>query len=142
MKPLPPAGQSVDGVLRLGEMDVAGGDDRLVQVFAQLDDGAVEVLDDLFALHLAIPHHIGVVAQGLDLQNIVVRCNFLQFFVGAALYDCPVKFSCFTGRSEDKAVPILVQKAAGDAGLLEEVVDMGLADDFIEVFRPIWLRTR
>ena len=48
-------------------MDVAGGDDGLVQVFAQLDDGAVEVLDDLFALHLALPHHIGVVAQGLDL---------------------------------------------------------------------------
>ena len=127
--------RAVDGVLRLGEMDIAGGDDGLVQVFAQLDDGAVEVLDDLFALHLSIPHHIGVVAQRLYLQNIVIRCNFLQFFVGAALHDRPVKFSCFTGRSEDKAVPVLVQKAAGNAGLLEEVVDMGLADDLIEVFQ-------
>ena len=63
---------AVDRILRLGKVHVAGSNDRLVQILAQLDDGAVEFLDPLLAVHLAIPHHIGVVAQRLDLKDIVI----------------------------------------------------------------------
>ena len=34
--------RAVDGILRLGKVHVAGGDDRFVQVLAQPDDGAVK----------------------------------------------------------------------------------------------------
>ena len=127
--------RAVDGVFRLGEMDVAGGDDRLVQVFAQLDDGAVEILDDLFAVHLALADHIGVVAQRLDLQHIVIGRDLLQFLVGASLHDGTVKLACFTGGGQDEAVAVLVQQTAGHTGLFEEVVDMGLADDLVQIFQ-------
>ncbi len=127
--------RAVDGVFRLGEMDVAGGDDRLVQVFAQLDDRAVEILDDLLAVHLALADHIGVVAQRLDLQHIVIGRDLLQFLVRASLHDGAVKFTCFTGGGQDEAVAVLVQQAAGHTGLFEEVVDMGLADDLVQIFQ-------
>ena len=116
-------------------MDVAGGDDGLMEVFAQLDDGAVEVLDDLFALHLAVPHHIGVVAQRLDFQYIVIGGDLLQLLVGAALHDGAVQLARLAGRGQNQAVAVLVEEAAGHTGLLEEVVDMGLADDLVEVLQ-------
>ena len=127
--------RAVDGILRLGKMHVAGGDDRFVQVLAQPDDGAVEVLDDLLALHLAVPHHILVVAQGLDLQHVVVGGDFLQFLVGAPLHNGTVKLARLTGAGQDQAVAVLVQQAAGHTGLLEEVVDVGLAHDLVQVLQ-------
>ena len=116
-------------------MHVAGGNDRLVQIFAQLYDGAVEVFDVLFAVHLAVPHHIGVVAQRLDLKNIVVGGDFFQFLVAGAVHDGAVQLACLTGTGEQQAVPVLVQQTAGHAGLFEEVVDVCLADDFVQVLQ-------
>ena len=116
-------------------MDVTRGDDRLVEVFAQLDDGAVEVLDDFFALHLALPDHIGIVAQRLHFQDVVVGRDLLQFLVGAAFHNGAVELACLAGRGQNQAVTVLVQQAAGHTGLFEEVVDVGLADDLIQIFQ-------
>ena len=91
---------AVDRILRLGKVHVAGGDDRLVQILAQLDDGTVELLDPLLAVHLAVPHHIGVVAQRLDLKDIVVGGDFFQFLVAGAVHDGAVQLACLTGAGE------------------------------------------
>ena len=127
--------RAVDGILRLGKVHVAGGNDRLVQVLAQLDDRAVEVFDVLFAVHLAVPHHVGVVAQRLDLKNIVVGRDLFQFFIAGAIHDGPVQLAGFAGGSEQQAVPVFVQKAPGHPGLFEKVVHMGFADDLVQIFQ-------
>ena len=116
-------------------MHVTGGNDRLVQILTQLDDGAVELLDPLLAVHLAVPHHIGVVAQRLDLKDIVVGGDFFQFLVAGAVHDGAIQLACLTGAGEQQAVTVLVQQAAGHAGLFEEVVDVRLADDFVQVLQ-------
>ena len=126
---------AVDRILRLGKVHVAGGDDRLVQILAQLDDGAVELLDPLLAIHLAVPHHIGVVAQRLDLKDIVVGGDLFQLLVAGAVHNGAVQLACLTGAGEQQAVPVLVQQTAGHAGLFEEVVDMRLADDLVQVLQ-------
>ena len=126
---------AVDRILRLGKVHVTGSNDRLVQILAQLDDGAVEFLDPLLAVHLAIPHHIGVVAQRLDLKDIVVSGDFFQFLVAGAVHDGAVQLARFTGAGEQQAVPVLVQQAAGHTGLFEEVVDVCFTDDLVQVFQ-------
>ena len=128
--------RAVDRVLRLLKMDVAGGDHRLVQVLAQLDDGPVEVLDPLDAVHPAFPDHILVVAQGLDLQQVVVGGDLFQLLVGAALHHGPVQLTGFAGRGDDQPFPVLVQQAAGHPRLFEKVIQMGPADDLVQVFQP------
>ena len=126
---------AVDRILRLGKVHVTGGNDRLVQILAQLDDGAVEFLDPFLTVHLAVPHHIGVVAQRLDLKDIVVGGDFFQFLVAGAVHDGAVQLACLTGAGEQQAVTVFVQQAAGHAGLFEEVVDVCLADDFVQVLQ-------
>ena len=106
-----------------------------MQILAQLDDGAVEFLDPFLTVHLAVPHHIGVVAQRLDLKDIVVGGDFFQFLVAGAVHDGAVQLACLTGTGEQQAVPVLVQQTAGHAGLFEEVVDVCLADDFVQVLQ-------
>ena len=127
--------RTVHGIFRLGEVHVAGGDHRLVQVLAQLDDRAVEVLDLLLAVHLALAHHVGVVAQGLDLQNVVVGGNFLQFLVGGAVHDGTIQLTGLAGTGEQQAVPVLVQQAAGHAGLFEEIIDVCFTDDLVQILQ-------
>ena len=126
---------AVSRILRLGKVHVAGGNDRLVQIFAQLDDRAVEVFDVLFAVHLAVPHHVGVVAQRLDLKNIVVGRDLFQFFIAGAIHDGPVQLAGFAGGSEQQAVPVFVQKTPRHPGLFEKVVHMGFADDLVQIFQ-------
>ena len=100
-----------------------------------LDAGAVELLDPLLAIHLAVPHHIGVVAQRLDLKDIVVGGDLFQLLVAGAVHNGAVQLACLTGAGEQQAVPVLVQQTAGHAGLFEEVVDMRLADDLVQVLQ-------
>ena len=106
-----------------------------MQILTQLDNGAVELLDPLLAVHLTVPHHIGVVAQRLDLKDIVVGGDFFQFLIAGAVHDGAVQLACLTGAGEQQAVPVLVQQAAGHTGLFEEVVDVCFTDDLVQVFQ-------
>ena len=126
---------TVGRIFRLGEVHVAGSNDRLVQVFAQFNNRAVEVLDVLLAVHLALAHHVGIVAQRLNFQDIIVGCDLFQFVVAGAVHDGAVQLTCFAGRGEQQAVAVLVQQAAGHAGLFEEVIHVGFADDLVQVLQ-------
>ena len=127
--------RAVDRVLRLLEMDVAGGDHRLVQVLPQPDDGAVEVFDPLDAVHAALPDHVFVVAQRLHFQQVVIGGDLFQLLVGAALHHGAVQLAGLAGRGDDEPFAVLVQQAAGHPRLFEKVVQMGLADDLVQVFQ-------
>ena len=69
---------AVDFVLWVEEVDVAGGADGLAQLFAELDDRAVEAAQLLLAFGHAFFQHEAVVADGLDLEEIVERGDALQ----------------------------------------------------------------
>ena len=125
----------VNGVLRVLEMHVTGGHHRFVQRLAQLDDGAVEILYLLDGIHQVLPQHILVVAQRLHFQKIVVIGNTAQLLKAAALHHSSVKFTRFTGRTNDKPLAVFVQHTAGHPGLLEEILGVGLTDDFVKVFQ-------
>ena len=78
-------------------MGVAGGDDGLVQVLAQFDDSAVEVLDCVDGLHLAVSDHELVVAKRLDFEIVVIVSNAQQLLVGLAGHDGAVQLASFAG---------------------------------------------
>ena len=126
----------VDSILRLLKMHVAGGNDRLVQFLAQLDDGTVEVLDRLDGVHRAVAHHKFVVAQRLHFQNVVIFRDAQQFLVGLPRHNSSVKLPCFTGRGEQQSLPVLVEQTAGHTGFFEEILGMGGTDDAVKVFEP------
>ena len=88
-------------VLRIHEVDVAGGAHRDVQLLAQADDGAVELLQLLLILGNPLPHHKGVVAKRLDLQKIVEPGDVAQLAPWLAVQDGPEQFPLLTGAADD-----------------------------------------
>ena len=69
---------TVNFVLRVQEVDVAGGTHRLAQLLSQPHYGAVEVPQLLFRAHHALAEHEHIVADGLDLQKVVPGGNALE----------------------------------------------------------------
>ena len=126
---------AVSSILRFLEMHVPRSHHRLVQFFGQGNDGAVEVLHRLNGIHLAVAHHELIVAQGLDLQHIVIVGDTQKILVTASRHNGTVEFPCFAGRGKDQTFPILVEQAAGHPGLLEEILGVSSTDDAVQVFQ-------
>ena len=126
---------AVDLVLRLLKMDVAGGADRLAQLLAQTDDGAVELPQVLLRLDIAVADHELVVAQGLDLQIVVERGDAAQLrpvlMVGHRLE----KLARLAGRTDDEALAVGHQLRLGDDRHALEVLQVGGGDQLVEVFQ-------
>ena len=69
---------AVDLVLRVQEVDVAGGAHRLAQLLPQGHDGPVEVPQLLLCADHPLAEHEHIVAQGLDLQIVIPGGNALE----------------------------------------------------------------
>ena len=65
-------------ILRVEKVHVAGRDDGLSQLLAELDDGAVEAAQLLLVLGKPLVEHEAVVADGLNLQKVIEACDTLQ----------------------------------------------------------------
>ena len=115
-------------------MGVTRSHDRLVQILAQLYDGAVEVLDRLNRIHLPVAEHKFIVAEGLDLEIIVIIGDAQQLLIRLARHDRPVKLTRFTGRGKQQSLAVLVQQAARHTRFFEEILGVRGADDAVEVF--------
>ena len=127
--------RAVDGVLRLHKMHVARGHHHFAQRFAQTDNRLVEFLNLLDAVHHVLPQHVFVVAQRLHLKKIVISGDIFQLIKASPLHDRPVKFSRFTGRADDKALTVFVQKAARHTRNLEEIIHMRGRNDTVQIFQ-------
>ena len=90
--------RAVNAVLRLLEVNVTGGNHGDMQFFAQLDDGAVEVLDGFDGIHLPIADHELVVAKRLHFQIVIIPGNTQQFIMGLACHYGAVQLACFARR--------------------------------------------
>ena len=75
-----------------------GGNHGDMQFFAQLDDGAVEVLDGFDGIHLPIADHELVVAKRLHFKIVIIPGNAQQFIMGLACHYGAVQLACFARR--------------------------------------------
>ena len=90
-------------------MHIAGGADRLVEFLSQLHNLPVQILqisDRADLRHLRITDHKFIVACGLNLQVIIKFDNSRDFFFRTFIYNSPEKLSCFTGRPDNKSLPV------------------------------------
>ena len=120
-------------ILRLLKMHVAGGADGLVQLLAQLDDGAVEVPQFLFGSHIPIAQHEHIIADGLDLQIIVKRGDPPQFRPVLVIRHRPEELAGFAGRADEQPLPVRHQFRLGNDGHPLEILQVGGGDQLIQV---------
>ena len=123
-------------VLRLPEMDVAGGADRLVQFLSQPDDGAVELPQILLAPGVAVAEHESVVAQGLNFQIVVKGRDALQFVPILVIHHSLEQLAGFAGGADDQALPMGHQLTFWDGRHPLEIFQVGGGNQLVEVFQP------
>ena len=85
-------------------MDVSRRADRLSQFLTQSDDGAVELAQLLVALRDALGQHKAVVAQGLDLKEIVERSDAFELRVTFMGHDGLEQLACLAGRADNETL--------------------------------------
>ena len=122
-------------VLRLLKMHVAGGADGLAQLLAQADDGAVEILQLLHRLHVAVAQHEHVVAHRLYLQIVVKAGDALQLRPLPVIRHRPEQLARLAGRADDKPLPVSRQLRLGDGGHPVEVLQVGGGDELVQVLQ-------
>ena len=120
-------------ILRVEEVDVAGGTHGLVQLLAQPHDGTVELPQVLLRLHVAVSQHEGVVAKRLDLQIVVVVGNALELLPVLVIRHGPEQLARLAGGAHDDALPVLVEQCLGDGGHPLEILQVGRGDHLVEV---------
>ena len=124
---------AVDGVLRVHEVDVAGGHHGDVQFIAKGEYFAVEVAQALFVLHRALAHEEGVVADGLYLQIVVEAGDALQCLCVLARQHGAEEFPGLAGAADDETLAVLLDQFARHARRAVEVVEVTFADEAVEV---------
>ena len=111
---------AVIGILRVHEVHVARGDNRLAELFAQADDRAVEFTQLFLILDLAIADHKRVVADRLDLQVIVKFRDAAQLRPGRAVEHGAEQLARLAGAAKQEPFAVLHERAFEDARLFEE----------------------
>ena len=135
---------SVDRILRIQEMNVAGRDDRFSVFFTESDDPAVVILQVLYGLRLIfqIPLLVvfghsqeHVVAERLDLKIIIEIHQLLEFFPCSASLDRLEQFASLAGRADDQAFSVRAQETARQHGTaVEHVFQVRLGDAAVQVY--------
>ena len=120
-------------VLRLLEVDVAGGADGLVQLPAQADDGAVELPQLLLRLDVAVAEHEHIVADGLYFQIVVKRRDAPELGPVLVVLHRLEQLPGLAGGADDEPLPVGHQLGFGDDGHPLEVLQVGGGDQLVQV---------
>ena len=126
---------AVDLVLGVEEMDVARRADGLAELLAKLHDRAVEVLEVLVVIHRTVAHQKAVVAQGLDLKEIVKRGDALELVPVLVVDDGAEQLARFTGGADDQALAVRNELAFRNDRHALEVFEVRSRDELIEIFQ-------
>ena len=124
---------AVSLVLRLLEVDVAGGADGLVQLLAQADDGAVELPQLLLRLDVTVAEHEHIVADGLNFQIVVKRRDAPELGPVLVVLHRLEQLPGLAGGADDEALPVSHQLGFGDDGHPLEVLQVGGGDQLVQV---------
>ena len=84
-------------------------------------------------LHHTLAQHEGVVAQRLNLQEIVPGGDALELRKVLALHHRLKQLSRLAGRADNESLPVLVDEALGHDGVALEVVQVRGRDELVEI---------
>ncbi len=115
---------AVDLILGVEEVDIARCTDGLAKLFAQADNGAVEVPEVLVVPRCALAHQEAVVAQGLDLKKVVERGDAFELVPVLVIHDGAEQLSRLAGRADDQPLAVRDQLAFGDDRHALEVLEI------------------
>ena len=120
---------AVDLVLGVQEMHITGGHHRLVELFAQLHDSGVELLNILHGIHIANllgVYHELIVPAGLHLQIVIEIHQPGYLHIALSVQQRAVQLSRLAGASQDQPLPVLHHETLGNPGMSTEIGQMGL----------------
>ena len=123
-----PAGHDdtpVDLVLRIQKMYIAGSHHRLVELFPQLHDTAVHILDIFYRMDTPDPlgcNHEFIVPRGLDFQIVIKVHNPCNGDFALFIQQGPVQFPGFAGTAQKQPVSVFHNQALGDPGMAVAVI--------------------
>ena len=98
-------------------MHITGGKNRFVQLFSQFHNLPIQILQIFLGLDIfpvLFPDHKCIVADRLDLQIVIKVRNTNYFLLCFSLQNCLEQLSCFTGRSQNQSLPILLYSTLRD----------------------------
>ena len=122
-----------DLVLRVEEVHVAGGDDGLAELLAEPDDGAVEAAQLLLILGKTLVEHEAVVADGLDLEEVIERRDALELRPALVVQDGLEQLARLAGRADDEPLAPLQDLRLRHNRHAAEVFEIAVGDQPVEI---------
>ena len=108
-------------------MYITGSHYGLVELFSQLHDPAVDILDILYGIDrpdfLRSDHEL-IVATGLNLQVIIEFYQPGDLRIRLPIKQCPVQLPRFAGTSQDQTLSVFQDQALGNPGMLVKIGQM------------------
>ena len=123
-------------VLRVQEVHVSGGHERLFQLRRQARDPPVQIAQALVVADRAVFHQEAVVRQGHDLYVVVERGYLLELRARRAAQDGVEHLARLAGRAYEQALAVPLQQAARYDRVAAVVLEVGGGDELVEVFEP------
>ena len=114
-------------ILRIHVMHIPGRGDRFLKLSAEFNDPASDLLQILQALNgflIFVFYQIPVVFRRLDLQIIIKGDQAGQFFFRDTGKQPLKDFSFGTAGAHQYALPVPVDKALGELGLILDILQM------------------
>ena len=120
-------------VLLVHEVDVAGGNHRLVQLLAELDNAHVQLAQSLVVRNHALAHQELVIRDRLYFEIVVYRRYALYLFLRLSVEYRAEKLTRFAGAADYKSLAVFLQFGQRHAGLAVEVVQVGIGNQLVQV---------
>ncbi len=128
---------SINLVLRIQKMHVAGSHHRLPELLSQFHNTAVDILNILHGADTAHPvrgNHKFIVSQRLKFQIIVKIHNPCNLHFTLLIQQRPVQLPCLTGAAQNQPVPVLHNQALGNSGMSSRIIgQMGLRHQPVKI---------
>ena len=118
-------------------MHIACRDDRLAELFAQVQDRSVIVLQYAHIPYGAVVDEETVVADRLDLEVVVKGSDLFQFLLARTFHDRAVQLAHTAGGADEDALAVLDQQALGDDRVAVEILEVGLGHHLVEVLQSL-----
>ena len=107
--------------------------DGLAELFAKLDNSAVEVLEIFVVAHRAVAHHEAVIAERLNFKIVVERGDALELVPVLVVDDGAEQLARLAGRADDQALAMRDKLAFRDDRHALKVFEVRRRDELVEV---------
>ena len=122
-------------VLGIEKMHVACGDDRLIELTADIEYAAVIVLQNAYVADNAVINKESVIAERLNFKIIVKRRYALELGVARAVHHSAVKLAHTAGGAYQQPLAVLYQQAFRHGRGFVKVLEIRLRNKLVQVFK-------